>query len=124
MVGGKFVSSIAHRSKLVHGYNVNVFAYVRCECTRDGTRRDGWITYIYVDCVAMGATIIYNAQHSAECACLHGATQRDETAPIMNPRSNFLTWDMHCILILLTILILFLNIPIKFRRKITILIIY
>lgn len=74
-----------------------MLAYIRCECARDGTCRDGWITYIYVDCVAMGATIIYNAQHSVERACLYGATQLDETAPIMNPRSNILTWDIHCI---------------------------
>ena len=70
---------------------------------RDGTRRDGRITYMYVDCVAMGATIIYNAQHSAERARLYGATQLDETAPIMNPRSDFLVWDMHALHLTLSI---------------------
>lgn len=89
--GGKFVSSIARSFKVsARHYDVlYVLAYVRCECARDGTRRDGRITYIYVDCVAMGATIIYNARHSVQRACLYGAGELDETAPIMNPRSDF-----------------------------------
>jgi len=84
---------------------IGALAYVRCECARDGTRRDGRITYIYVDCVAMGATIIYNAQHSAERARLYSATQPASTkpAPIMNPRSDFLVWDMHALHLTLSI---------------------
>lgn len=70
------------RSKLAHGFYdglyVGVLAYIRCECARDGTRRDGRITYIHVDCVAMGATIIYNARRSVERARLYGATQHDD----------------------------------------------